>query len=512
MLIANSKDAVYSDTGMSMQELAQRYFQPSYGHLINGEWVGGASGKTIAVTNPSNGDVLSHIQAGNPEDAKRAIAAASAAFPAWSATHPLERGRILKEMARRLRARQFDYGMMETLDNGKTITDSSTHDVLGTAGVYENYGGAVLTVAGETRKFPNALSLTMREPLGVCVAIVPWNIPLLATALKVGPALAAGNTVVLKPAESVCLSLLEFFKECQDILPPGVVNIVTGYGPDVGEALVSDPRVRKVAFTGSRPTAKKIMSYATQNIIPSTMELGGKSANIICQDANIDAAVESAVFTTVFLKGEVCIAGTRTFVHASIYDEFLEKFRQGLGKIKQGDPTRPETQIGPQASQIQFDKVCSYLDLGRQEGARLVAGGDVARIDGLEQGLFIQPTIFADVRNDMRIAQEEIFGPVNCVLRWEDDEEVIRMANESSYGLGGGVWTRDINRAHNMAGRMETGTVWINRYFNMMPGQPLGGYKESGFGREGCLETLDHYTQLKAVIMNFDEGTLGLYD
>lgn len=495
-----------------MAELARKYFQSSYGHLIGGEWVAGDSGQMLDVINPSNGELLSRIQSGNAVDARRAVDAASRAFPAWAATHPLQRGAILKEMARRLRARLDDYAMMETLDNGKPIHDSSTHDIPGAAAIYDMYGGATLTVAGETRSFPGALSMTLREPLGVCAAITPWNIPLFCVSLKVGPALAAGNTVVIKPAESTCLSVLEFFKDCADILPPGVVNIVTGYGPDVGEPLVTDPRVRKVAFTGSRPTAKKVMQYAIHNIIPSTMELGGKSANIVCEDADVDAAVEGAVLSTVFNKGEVCIAGTRTLVHAAVYDEFLEKFGRTMARIRQGDPTREDTQLGPQASKIQFDKVCSYLELGTREGAKLIAGGKKAQISGLENGFFIEPTIFADVRNDMRIAQEEIFGPVNCVIPWKTDEEAIELANATSYGLGGGLWTRDLTRAHRLAKAVETGTIWINRYFNFMPGQPLGGYKESGFGREGCYETLAHYSQQKAVIINLEDGPLGLYD
>jgi acyl-CoA reductase-like NAD-dependent aldehyde dehydrogenase len=414
-------------------------------------------------------------------------------------------------MARRLLARVNDFAMMETLDNGKPLRDSTQFDIPATAATLSFYADTPLHVRGTTTAFPDQLAINLREPLGVCAAITPWNIPLFCVSLKLGPALATGNTIVIKPAETTCLAILEFFKECADIIPPGVVNVVTGYGPEVGEPLVTHPLVRKVAFTGSKPTARKIMQYASVNIIPQTMELGGKSAHIVCEDADLDAAVEGVVMSTVFNKGEVCIAGTRTFVHANIYDDFLARLEAVIGRVRQGDPTDLQTQLGPQASQKQYDKVRSYLNLGREEGARVLVGGQAASIPGLAQGLFIQPTIFADVRNDMRIAQEEIFGPVTCVIPWKDDQDVLAMANASPYGLGGGVWTHDITRAHEFARGMQTGTVWINRYYNFVPGQPLGGYKESGFGREGCLETLDHYTQIKAVIVELKQGPLGLY-
>jgi len=486
-------------------------FLETYGHFIDGAWVGGDSGKTIPVINPATGETLSHIQAGNAADVDRAVRAAHAAFKTWSRTHPRQRQLILQEMAGRLRRRLAEFAMMETVDNGKPITDSQMFDIPATAEVYDYFGALPLHIHGETTDFPDSILLVHREPLGVCAAIVPWNIPLYCTALKVAPALAAGNTVVLKPAESTGLAILEFFRECADILPPGVVNIVTGYGPEVGEPLVRHPLVRKVSFTGSKPTARKIMTYASENIIPQTMELGGKSATIVCADADLDAAAEGVVMSTIFNKGEVCISGSRTFVHESVMDQFLQKLGDQIGNVRQGDPCDPRTQLGPQASKIQFDKVAAYLELGVQEGASVLAGGKKAHIAGLEQGFFIQPTIFSDVRNEMRIAREEIFGPVTCILGWREDEEVLEAANASDYGLGGGIWTSNLTRAHRFARAMQTGTVWINRYYNFVPGQPLGGYKQSGFGRENCAETLMHYTQAKAVIVNLTEGPLGLY-
>ncbi len=486
-------------------------FLESYGHFIDGAWVGGDSGETIAVANPATGEILSHIQAGNARDVDRAVQAAHRAFKPWARTHPRARQQILQEMARRMRARLADFAMMETVDNGKPITDSTMFDIPATAEVYDYFASLPLQIHGETTDFPDSMLLVHREPLGVCAAIVPWNIPLYCTALKVAPALAAGNTVVVKPAESTGLSILEFFRECADILPPGVVNIVTGYGPQAGEPLVCHPLVRKVSFTGSKPTARKIMQYASQNIIPQTMELGGKSANIVCADADLDAAAEGVVMSTVFNKGEVCISGSRTFVHEAVMERFLEKLEAQIGNVRQGDPLDPRTQLGPQASKIQFDKVAGYLELGRAEGAHVLAGGAKAAIAGFERGLFIQPTIFSNVRNEMRIAREEIFGPVTCILGWRDEDEVLALANDTDYGLGGGVWTRDLTRAHRFAREMQTGTVWINRYYNFVPGQPLGGFKQSGFGRENTFETLLHYTQSKAVIVNLAEGPLGLY-
>lgn len=496
----------------AMAELERRYFQPEYRHYINGEWVTGDSGERIPIHNPSTGLVMSHIQSGNATDAKRAVDAAQAAFAKWSRSAAGERQAALNEMSRRLKARINDFAMMETLDNGKTIFESSNFDIPACAGVLDLYAGTPFQLHGETMDHPDAICFVHREAIGVCVAITPWNIPLFCAMLKLAPALAAGNTVVLKPAESVCLSVLEFAKEIADVLPPGVLNIVTGYGPALGEALVSDPRVRKVSFTGSRPTARKIMGYATAHIIPQTMELGGKSANIVCEDADIEAAAESAVLSTIFNKGEVCIAGTRVLVHEKVHDAFLDRFTAMLKRVQQGDPTQPTTQLGPQASTIQLDKVCSYLELGPQEGAQVLAGGKRASIAGFENGYFVQPTIFSGVRNDMRIAQEEIFGPVTCVLPWKTDEEVVALANDSIYGLGGGLWTRDLGRAHRIARGIQTGTIWVNRYYNFVPGLPLGGYKESGFGREGCLETLKHYTTTKGVVINLAEGPLGLFN
>lgn len=493
------------------QELAQKLLQPVYGHYINGEWVESRSCETIDMVDPTTGQTLAKIQSGVGEDAVRAVEAAAAAFPSWSATSPAQRQEILAEMGRRLKARAEDFAMIDTLDNGKPFMEAMHFDIPMAIEQFQVFSGMPWLIHGLTMEVPNGLGLVLREPLGVCAQIIPWNVPLIMMASKIAPALAAGNTVVLKPAEAVCLSVLAFVKEVQDLLPPGVLNVVTGYGPNIGEALVTHPLVRKVAFTGSRPTAQKLIQYASVNIIPQTMELGGKSANIVCADANLDGAAEGAAMSTVLNKGEVCLAGSRTFVHVDVLEEFTEKFLALLARVPSGDPTEPGTVLGPQASRMQYDKILGYIDAGRKEGAQCLIGGGRREVEACPDGLFIEPTVFAGVRNEMRIAQEEIFGPVNVVIPWSDEDEVIRMANDNLYGLGGGLWTRDLNRAHRMARRMETGTVWINRYYNFVGGMPIGGYKGSGFGREFAAEVLNHYTQTKSVIISPDDGPMGVF-
>lgn len=487
------------------QEAATRLSrQFVYGHFIGGEWVDSDSGRTIALENPATRQVLAHIQAGNSKDAARAVDAAATAFKKWSLSSSRERQTLLLAIVERLKARHFDYAIMETLNNGKPISESFNMDINWAIDQFEYFAGSAWHIHGETFDFEDATMLVHREPIGVVAQIIPWNVPLTMAAMKLAPALAAGCTVVLKPAEVACWSVMEFIKDIADLLPPGVVNVITGYGSELGEALVQNPKVRKVAFTGSRPTAQKIMTYASANIIPQTMELGGKSANIVCEDADIDAAAMSAVISTVFNKGEVCHAGTRTFVHEKVESQFLEAFTAALATVRIGDPLDPATQLGAIASKAQFDKVTRYLDLGRDEGATVHVGGGAASVAGLETGFFIEPTVFTNVQNTMRIAQDEIFGPVNCVIRWNDEADMLRQVNDVEYGLGGGIWTNDLRRAHRLARGMETGMIWINRYYNFKPGMPTGGYKQSGFGREQCLETLDHYTVTKSVVINLE--------
>jgi aldehyde dehydrogenase len=493
------------------QFAATPLFKSEYGHFIGGEWVEGNSGRTIPLRNPATGEVLSLIPAGDATDARRAVDAAAAAFPDWARSSPAQRQSILYEIAQRLRRRVRDFATFDTLNNGKPISEAIHFDMPMAIEQFEIFAGTPWSLSGESHSTATQLGIIHREPLGVCAQIIPWNVPMIMLASKLAPALAAGNTVVLKPSEIVCLSVLEFVEEMKDIIPPGVLNVINGYGPDLGEAIVTDPRVRKVAFTGSRPTARTLMRLAATNIIPQTMELGGKSANIVCEDADIAAAAEGAAMSTVLNKGEVCLSGSRIFVHDKVMDEFLEKFNRALDRVVIGDPMNPATTLGAQASQQQMDKVIGYLELGPKEGATLARGGHAAKIKGLADGFFIEPTIFTNVTNDMTIARDEVFGPVSMVLRWNDEADMLRQANDSVYGLGGGLWTKDIGRAHRISRALETGTVWVNRYYNFMGNMPIGGYKQSGFGREFSHEVLNHYTLTKSVIINLQDGPIGLF-
>jgi len=481
----------------------------TYGHFINGHWLDGHGGETIELANPATRKTLAYIQAGDTVDVDLAVTAAYDAFPKWSKSSPAQRQMLLRAIADKIRSRQLGYAMMESLNNGKTITEAFEHDVSGAIGLFEYFAGAAFHLRGETADFADSTMLVHREPIGVVAQIIPWNVPLLMAALKLAPALAAGCTVVLKPAETVCISVLEFIKDIADILPQGVVNVVTGFGSAVGESLVSHPKVRKVAFTGSRGTAQKIMHYASTNIIPQTLELGGKSANIVCEDADLDAAAESIVITTIFNKGEVCYAGSRVFVHKTVREELIDKVKRLFAKVKQGNPVDPETRLGAQSSKTQYDRILQYIEIGKGEGATPIIGGGPAIVSGFETGLFIQPTLFENVRNDMRIAREEVFGPVTAVFSWDDEAEMLRAVNDSIYGLGGGLWTRNLGRAHRISRAMQTGTVWVNRYYNFKPGQSIGGYKQSGIGIEGTFETLHHYTLVKSVVLNLEEGAFG---
>ncbi|MBB6125252.1 aldehyde dehydrogenase family protein [Sphingobium subterraneum] len=476
-------------------------FRAEYGHFIDGAWTGSDGGNVIGLSNPATGQHLANIQAGTPTDVQRAVAAAKRAFPAWSRTSFEERQRILLEIAQRLSRRREDFAVMESMNNGKTVFEATIHDLPEAIGQFEYFAGSVWSLKGETHNHADLLGLVHREPLGVVAQIIPWNVPLLMASMKIAPALAAGNTIVLKPSEIVCLTVLEFIGEIADLLPPGVLNVITGYGKDVGEALVTHPDIRKVAFTGSTATGRKIIEYAARNIIPQTMELGGKSANIVCSSADLDAAATTAALAMVFNKGEVCMAGSRLFVERSVRDAFLEKYVAAVKQISVGDPLHEKTGLGSLSSRIQYDKVRNYFDVAREEGATILHGGEIATGDGLENGYFVKPTILGDVHNGMRVAQEEIFGPVTSVITWDNEEDLLSQVNDSLYGLAGAVWSEDLRQAHRLSRAMQTGIVWINTYYNLPRGMPLGGYKQSGFGRELTWELLREYTIQKSVII-----------
>ncbi|MDX1872074.1 aldehyde dehydrogenase family protein [Mycolicibacterium sp. 120266] len=485
----------------AVRATAARFATPrSYGNFINGQWCDTRRGRVLDLCNPATRDVVGHIARSSPADVQEAVRAARAAFPSWSGTPPVQRQRAPLAIADRLRQRRLDYAVLESLNNGKPVTEAYLHDVPSAIEQFEYFAGAAYHVKGDVADFCDTTVVTHRQAIGPVAQIIPWNVALLMASMKLAPALAAGCTVVLKPAESVCLSVLELIDDICDLLPPGVINVVTGLGAEVGEELVGHPDIRKVAFTGSRETARKILRYASTNIIPQTLELGGKSANIVCPDADVAAAAASVAVSTVVNKGEVCLAGSRVFVHDAVREEFLEHLHSMLAFVRQGDPLDPTTTLGAQASEAQFVKILDYIDIGRAEGATVFHGGNRATVPGFENGWFVQPTVFTDVRNDMRIAQEEIFGPVTSVIGWTDETAMLHQVNDTRYGLAGGVWTKDVSRAQRIARSMDTGTVWINRYFNLTPGQAIGGVKESGFGREGTLGTvLDHYTVQKVV-------------
>jgi len=476
-------------------ELKDRYLL-----FIGGEWVESASGESFETLNPATGEALAQISAANAEDVDRAVEAAWKAFrESWSTTDAAWRGRALFQIAQKIKEHSEELAQLETLDNGKPLNESRL-DMFLAAECFEYYGGAATKLEGKTIPvFGERLNYVIREPWGVVGQIIPWNFPLLMAAWKLAPALAAGNCVVLKPAEQTPLTALRFAELISDIVPKGVVNILTGYGPEAGAPLAEHPKVKKIAFTGSTEVGRKIMGMAAEHIADVTLELGGKSPQIVFPDADLDAALEGVLMGIFYNAGQQCSAGSRLFLHADVYDSFTRKLLERAQQIRLGDPQKPETQMGPLVSQEQQKRVLDYIELGGKEGAKLLLGGRPPDDPALKKGYYVAPTIFADVENSMRIAQEEIFGPVLCVIKWDDYEEMIRQANDVQYGLCAGIWTRDVFRAHKTAQALEAGYIWINQYDVFAYGAPFGGYKQSGVGRELAFETLYHYTQIKNV-------------
>jgi aldehyde dehydrogenase (NAD+) len=473
--------------------------------LINGQWVEG-SGKSFDTVNPATGGVLTQIAEASAKDVDQAVAAARKAFEdmagPWRKMSASERGKVLWRIADLVEANIEELAELETLDNGKPIFESRYVDMPMVADVFRYFAGWATKIHGETvNTFSNAFTYTLREPIGVVGAIVAWNFPLLLASWKLGPALACGNTVVLKPAEQTPLSVLRFGDLALEAgLPPGVLNIITG-GPETGAALVRHPGVDKIAFTGSTVVGKEIMRAGADTLKRVTLELGGKSPNIVFADSAMDSAVKGALNGIFYGKGEVCCAGSRLFVEKKVEDEFLSKLVEYSKKIKLGDPLDPKTRLGAIVSEKQMQSVLGYIEAGKKEGATLLAGGKRAAVNG-DNGYFIEPTIFGSVKNDMKIAQEEIFGPVLATLTFDDIDEVAALANENVYGLASAIWTNDIKKAHQLSRRLKAGTVWINTYGVMDAALPFGGFKQSGFGRDLGMDALHHYTELKTVWMN----------
>ena len=469
--------------------------------LINNRWQPAASGKTMDVINPATEDVIAAVPAADRADVDAAVAAARAALSGpWSKMSARERGRLVNRLSARLMEKADDVARLETLHNGKPISESRNIEIPAAAECFEYYAGWADKVMGETIPVKgNHLTYTLREPIGVVAAIVPWNFPLLLAAWKVAPALACGNTVILKPASQTPLTALALGQIAVEVgFPPGVLNVLTGPGSVLGQALVEHPGIDKIAFTGDTTTGKAIMRSAADTLKTITLELGGKSPNIVLEDADLDAALRGAAIGIFYGKGEVCAAGSRLLVDRKIKDEFIDKLAARTKKMAPGDPLDPRTRFGAVSSKKQLETVLRYIASGKEEGATLVAGGERADI-GTGKGYFVQPTVFADVRPEMTIAREEIFGPVLAAIEFADLDEAIAKANDSPYGLAAGVWTRDIKKAHYVARKLQAGTVWVNTYNVYDTAAPFGGYKQSGFGREMSAHALQHYTQVKSV-------------
>jgi acyl-CoA reductase-like NAD-dependent aldehyde dehydrogenase len=472
--------------------------------LIDGQWVEGV--KKFDTVNPATGEVLTQIAEASSADVDRAVQAARRAFDdrggPWRKMSASERGRLIWKLADLVEKNIDELAELETLDNGKPIFESRYVDMPMVIDVLRYYAGWATKIHGETvNTFEAAFTYTLREPVGVVGMIVPWNFPLLLASWKFAPALACGNTIVWKPASLTSLSALRFGELTVEAgVPPGVMNIVTGPS-EVGRAIVRHPGIDKIAFTGSTSVGQEIMRSAADTMKRLTLELGGKSPNIVFADADIDSAVKGAITGIFYGKGEVCNAGSRLFLESKIQDEFLEKLVARAKKMQPADPLDPKTRMGAIVSQEQMKTVLGYIETGKKEGAKLIAGGNRVSVDG-GKGFFIEPTIFGGVKNEMTIAQEEIFGPVLATLSFDDIDQVIQQANNNPYGLASAVWTRDIKKAHMVSRQLKAGTVWINTYGLMDASLGFGGYKSSGFGRELGMHAIEHYTELKTVWLN----------
>ena len=492
-------------------------FKAKYGNYINGKFVEPKSGKYFDNTSPISNEVICSVARSNEKDVDAALDAAHAAFPTWGKTSITERSNILIKIADVLEKNLNTLAVAECLDNGKPIRECMAADLPLVIDHWRYFAGVIRAEEGSVAEISNnEYSYHIPEPLGVVGQIIPWNFPLLMATWKLAPALAAGNCVVLKPAEQTPASIMVMMEMIGDLLPKGVVNIVSGFGLEAGKPLASSKRIKKIAFTGETTTGRLIMQYASQNLIPITLELGGKSPNIFFEDVMdknddfFDKCLEGfAMFT--LNQGEVCTCPSRVLVQESIYDKFMEKAIARTKAVKQDNPLKMETMIGAQASLEQMEKIKSYLDLGKKEGAKVLCGGNVAKINsGLEKGNYIEPTIF-EGKNDMRIFQEEIFGPVVSVTKFKDEKEALEIANDTLYGLGAGVWTRNGNLAYRMGREIQAGRVWTNCYHAYPAHAAFGGYKQSGIGRETHKMMLNHYRQVKNLHVSYSEKKLGFF-
>lgn len=490
----------------------RNYINESYKLFINGQWADASDGATFKTYCPADGSFLAECAQATREDVDRAVDCAWKAFETWKNTTVSERADILMKIADVIDANKEKLAMIESIDNGKPIRETMAIDVPYSSDHFRYFAGVIRAEEGSASMLDNhTLSLILREPIGVVGQIVPWNFPFLMAAWKLAPVLAAGCCTVFKPSSTTSLSVLAFAGLIKDILPPGVFNVITGSGSKSGNYMLEHKGFRKLAFTGSTEVGLDVARAAADKLIPSTLELGGKSANIYFPDCQWDMAMDGLQLGILFNQGQVCCAGSRVFVHEDIYDQFIEDAVKAFNKVKVGLPWNTDTQMGAQINEGQVHKILGWIEEAKTEGAKVACGGERA-VDGeLAKGCFMKPTLLVDVTNDMKVAQEEIFGPVACVIKFKNEDEVIRMANDNRYGLGGAVWTRDLNRAIRVCRSIETGRMWVNTYNSIPAGAPFGGYKDSGIGRETHKVILDHYTQMKNIMINLAEAPSGFY-
>lgn len=497
--------------------LSKAPFKARYGNYIGGQWVEPVAGKYFENTSPVTGKVICEVARSDKDDIERALDAAHAAKDAWGKTAPAERARILNEIADRMEANLDALALAETWDNGKPIRETTAADIPLAIDHFRYFASCIRAQEGSAAEIDHdTVAYHFHEPLGVVGQIIPWNFPILMATWKLAPALAAGNCVVLKPAEQTPASILVWAEMVGDLLPPGTLNIVNGFGLEAGKPLASSSRIAKIAFTGETTTGRLIMQYASQNLIPVTLELGGKSPNIFFSDVVaedddfFDKAIEGFVMFALN-QGEVCTCPSRALIQESIYDRFMEKALKRVEAIKQGSPLDPSTMIGAQASNEQLEKILSYFDIGRQEGAEVLTGGERNMMEGdLSGGYYVKPTVFRG-HNRMRVFQEEIFGPVVSVTTFKDEDEALSIANDTLYGLGAGVWTRNGNRAYRFGRAIHAGRVWTNCYHAYPAHAAFGGYKQSGIGRENHKMMLDHYQQTKNLLVSYSNKALGFF-
>ena len=491
-------------------------FRTQYENYIGGQWVAPVDGKYFDDISPVDGSVIAKIPRSNDKDIDLAVKAAWQAAPAWSKTSATERCNLLSKIADRIEENLETLAVVETWDNGKAVRETLAADIPLAADHFRYFGSVIRAEAGEISDLDaNTVSIEIHEPLGVVGQIIPWNFPILMATWKLAPALAAGNCIVLKPAEQTPVSILFLIEAIADVLPAGVLNVINGFGPEAGKSLATHKDIKKVAFTGETTTGRLIMQYASENIIPVTLELGGKSPNIffesvMAKDDNfLDKAIEGLVLFA-FNQGEVCTCPSRALIQESIYDDFMTRCLQRIEGITMGDTLDASTMMGAQASNDQYEKILNYIDVGKQEGAELLIGGEAYKNETYPNGYYILPTVFKG-NNKMRIFQEEIFGPVLSVTTFKDEAEALDIANDTLYGLGAGVWTRDVHQMQTFARGIEAGRVWCNCYHAYPAHASFGGYKKSGFGRENHKMMLDHYRHTKNVLMSYDKNPLGFF-